>query len=233
MSGFVSGFASIGAGAARRDYVRWIGALVATAAGCVLLLLPAARALRDHGPVPVDGIETLDDAVASCQHAGLDGWELVTFAQRLVYRKFTYYSCRNLWDTPAGAFRRGMGYCTQYNLALKQILDRLGFDTQAVFSLQVRVADAPDWTMGHTWLRVRVAGEVRNVCAGHAEYLPGQVNFVPLAPVWPGNDFVLALTHVGMIGSCGFLEWRALLTGRLLPGWMFQERPLGSLNTID
>lgn len=35
------------------------------------------------------------------------------FAQQLVYNNFRAYSCRNLWDTPAGAFRRGMGYCTQ------------------------------------------------------------------------------------------------------------------------
>jgi hypothetical protein len=225
MSGFVSGFANMGASAPRRDCIRWLAALVAPAAGLALLLLPAARALRDRSSVPMDGIETLDDAVATCQRAGLDGWELVAYAQRLVYRKFTHYSCRNLWDTPAAAFRRGMGYCTQYNLALKQILDRLGFDAQAVFSLQVRVVDAPDWTMGHTWLRVRVDGEVRDVCAGHAENLPGQVNFVLLAPVLPGNGFLLALTHAGMIGFCGFLEWRALLSRRPPPGWMFQERP--------
>ena len=78
--------------------------------------------------------------------------------------------------------------------------------------------------MGHTWLRVRMGGEERDVCAGHAANLPGRVNFIPLAPVWPGNDCVLALTHLGMIGFCGFLEWRALLTGRPLPGWMFEER---------
>ena len=43
--------------------------------------------------------------------------------------------------------------------------------------------------MGHTWLRVRVpaGGEARYVCAGHADNLPGKVNFAPLAPVLPGN----------------------------------------------
>lgn len=204
----------------------WIAALVMTAAGYGLLLLPARRALRRRGPMALDGIVRLDDAVAACRRSGLNGWDLVAYAQRLVYAKFTVYSCRNLWDTPAAAFRRGMGYCTQYNLALKQILDRLGFDARAVFSLRVRVADNPEWTMGHTWLRVRVpaGGETRDVCAGHADNLPGRVNFAPLAPVWPGNDLVLALTHLGMIGFCGFLEWRALLTGRPLPGWMFEER---------
>jgi hypothetical protein len=190
--------------------VRWATTLAATAAGFGVLLLPAAWALRGCGPVALDGIETLDDAVAACRHTGLDGWELVTYAQRLVYRKFTHYSCRNLWDTPAQAFRRGLGYsmprsfghCTQYNLALKQILDRLGFETQAVFSLKVRVADDPEWAMGHTWLRVRVDGEVWDVCAGDADNLPGQVNFVPLAPVWPGRARVLFLTHLGMILFC-------------------------------
>ncbi len=205
---------------------RRITSLAATAAGFGLLMLPAARALAGRGPVALEGIETLDDAAADCRRTGLVGWELVTYAQRLVYRKFTYYSCRNLWDTPAAAFRRGMGYCTQYNLALEQLLDRLGVDARAVFSLRVRVADAPEWNMGHTWLRVRVpaGGEERDVCAGHAGNLPGQVNFTPLAPVWPGNDFIFFLSHLGLIGFCGFLEWRALLTRRPLPGWMFVDR---------
>ena len=144
--------------------------LVVTAAGFVLLLFPARRALHGLGSAALEGIVTLDDAAAACRRSGLTGWELVTYAQRLVYRKFTHYSCRNLWDTPAGAFRRGMGYCTQYNLALKQILDRLGFDVRAVFSLRVRVAEDPDWTMGHTWLRVRVRRAVR--CATSAPGTP-------------------------------------------------------------
>jgi hypothetical protein len=202
----------------------WAAALVVTAAGFALLLLPARRALRGRGPLAQDGIETVDDAVAVCRRSGLWGWELATFAQRLVYRKFRYYSCRNLWDTPAQAFRRGMGYCTQYNLALKQILERLGFDVRVVFSLKVRVAGMPEWTMGHTWLRVRVDGETRDVCAGHAANLPGRVNFVPVAPVLSGNGFTLALTHLGMIGFCGALEWRAMLSGSQTPGWMYQAR---------
>jgi len=203
---------------------RAAAALAVAAAGFGLLLLPAWRALRGRGATALIGIETLDDAAAACRRSGLDDWELVTYAQRLVYRKFTHYSCRNLRDTPAAAFRRGMGYCTQYNLALKQLLDRLGFQTQAVFSLRIRVIDHPEWTMGHTWLRVRVADETRDVCAGDADNLPGQINFAPLAPVWTGNSGVLFLTHLGMIGFCGVLEWRSLLTGRPLPGWMFEER---------
>jgi hypothetical protein len=189
-----------------------------------LLMLPAAWALRRHGSVRLNDIETVEDAVALCQRAGLSGWDLVVYAQRLVYRKFTHYSCRNLWDTPSSAFRRGMGYCTQYNLALKEILDRLNFETQALFSRRVCVDNDPAWTMGHTWLRVTIDGETRDVCAGHIDNRPGQINFAPLAPVWPGNRFVLLLIHLGMIGFAGWLEWRALLSRRRLPGWMFEER---------
>ena len=87
-------------------------ALVATAAGFVLLLFPARRALRGLGSVALDRIMTIDDAAAACRCSGLTGWEPVTYAQRLVYHKFTHYSCRNLWDTPAGAFRHGMGWLT-------------------------------------------------------------------------------------------------------------------------
>jgi hypothetical protein len=192
-----------------------------------LLMSPAAWALRRQGAVKLNGIDTVDDAVTACQRADLSGWELVAYAQRLVYRKFTHYSCRNLWDTPAWAFRRGLGYCTQYNLALKEILDRLGFETKVVFSLRVCVDDNPAWTMGHTWLRVTLDGETRDVCAGHVDNRPDQVNFAPLSPVWPGNKFSLLLTHLGMIGFTGWLEWRALVTRRPLPGWMFEARRAG------
>jgi hypothetical protein len=198
--------------------------LFALVSGIGLLLAPAMWALSGYKPVASKGIATLDEAVAVCQRSGLAGWELATFAQCLVHWKFAYYSCRNLWDTPAQAFRRGMGYCTQYNLALKQLLDGLGFETQAVFSLKVRVADLPDWTMGHTWLRVFVDGETRDVCAGRASNLPGRVNFTPVGPVWPGSAPVFLLTHLGMILFCGFLEWRALVTRRPPPEWMFHAQ---------
>lgn len=36
-------------------------------------------------------------------------------------------------------------YCTQYNLALEQLLDRLDTETRAVTSFKVRVRDNPDW----------------------------------------------------------------------------------------
>ena len=198
------------------------GLVGACAAG--LALLPGAWKLRGRGALALDGVVTLDDAVTQCRRSGLQGWELVTFAQRLVYRKFACYSARNLWDMPARAFVYGMGYCTQYNLALKQLLGKLGIRSQAVFCLQVAVNDEPNWRMGHTWLRVTVDGVTRDVCAGHALNAPGRVGFTPLRRVWPGPLTILFITHLGMIGFCGVLEWRALLSGQPEPAWMFVER---------
>jgi hypothetical protein len=85
-------------------------------------------------------------------------------------------------------------------------------------------AVATQMSMGHTWLHVTVQGEARDVCAGHADNLPGQVNFTPVTPVWPVGSPVLFLLHLGMIPFCGYLEWRSAITGAPLPVWMFQER---------
>jgi hypothetical protein len=199
------------------------------AGGAALLTAPAWLALRGRTPTCTQEVETLDDAVDACRRSGLEGWDLVTFAQRLVCSKFAIYSCRNLWDSPAQAFRYGMGYCTQYNLALQQILQRLGIETQAVFSLRVAVLDEPEWSMGHTWLEVTVQNEPRTVCAGHADNLPGKVHFTPLAPVWRGNDLLFLLLHLGVILLCGVLEWRAVLVRRPLPDWMFHAQLLPPL----
>lgn len=207
---------------ARAAWLLALPAMVGAAAG--LLMLPGALKLPQYRRTQLDGVVTIDDAVTACQRTGLQGWELVGYAQQLVCQKFTYYSTRNLWDTPARAFAHGMGYCTQYNLALKRILDRLGFETEAVFSLRVRVMDDPSWTMGHTWLRVTVDGETREVCAGHGGNAPGLVNFTPLAPVLPGNDAIFLLTHLGLIPFCGIVEWKGVVSGRGEPGWTFRVR---------
>lgn len=207
---------------ARAAWLLVMPAMLGAAAG--LLMLPGAVKLPQYRRTQLDGVVTIDDAVAACRRTGLQGWELVAYAQHLVCRKFAYYSTRNLWDTPARAFAHGMGYCTQYNLALKEILDRLGFQTEAVFSPRVRMADDPSWTMGHTWLRVTMERETRDVCAGQADNTPGRVRFTPVAPILRGNKAILLLAHLGMIPFCGVVEWIAPITGRGEPGWTFQAR---------
>jgi arylamine N-acetyltransferase len=117
-----------------------------------------------------------------------------------------------------------MGYCTQYNLALGKLLSRLGFQVQPVFALRIRSTVRPDWTMGHTWLRVTLDGETRDVCAGAPDNEPGEVSFTPISPVHKGNPANLLLTHLGLIFYAGTLEWKAVLARQPLPGWMFERR---------
>ena len=206
-----------------RTVLKLVLGSAALAALAGLLMLPGRLRLPTYRRTALDGIVTIDDAAEACRQSGLQGWDLVAHAQQLVNQKFTWYSTRNLWDTPARAFEHGMGYCTQYNLALQQLLDRLGFETQVVFCPRVRVLDDPDWAMGHTWVRVRLDGEERDVCAGRAENLPGRNHFEPLLPVLPGNGSIMLLTHLGVILLCGGLEWWGLLPGQSAPEWAFKR----------
>jgi hypothetical protein len=200
------------------------GGVAVTTSLAGLFMGPALKDLIKRKPTEQAGVKTLSDALALCRSMRLAGWELVSFGQHLVYDKFAIYSCRNLWDTPGLAFKYGMGYCTQYNLALGQLLGRLGFEVEPVFALRIQSTVRPDWQMGHTWLRVTYGGETRDVCAGAAENEPGAVSFRPLTPVHAGYPVTLFFTHLGLIFYAGVLEWRALLSGRPLPSWMFERR---------
>lgn len=203
---------------------KWLTAPLIAAAGMGMLMLPGALRLPHYQATSLDGATSVADAARLCGRTGLEGWELVTFAQRLTARKFAIYSTLNLWDTPSRAFTHGLGYCTQYNLALREILQQLGFQTEIAFALKVRIFDNEAWHMGHTWLRVTVDGEARDVCAGRLENEPGQVHFVPLSRVHRGGPFTLFLTHLGLIGFMGVLEWQALLTGAAPPVWAYREK---------
>src|SRR5512137_2537523 len=130
------------------------GIVAATTSIAGLTMGPALKDLIKRKHTDLGDVRTLSDADRLCRAGELHGWELVSFAQHVVYDKFSIYSCRNLWDTPGLAFRYGMGYCTQYNLALAQLLTRLGFDVRPVFALRIESFEKPDWQMGHTWLRV-------------------------------------------------------------------------------
>ena len=209
----------------RHRWIIWPSLILSSLAAWLILLIPGAVKLRPcYRRTTLDGVTTLDDAIRACRLTGLQGWDLVAYAQQLAARKFAVYSARNLWDTPARAFEYGLGYCTQYNLALKHILDRLGFDTEAVFASKIHVLTNPNWTMGHTWLRVNLNGEVREVCAGHIDNVPGRVHFAPVAPVHHGSTAILLLMHLGMMPFCGIVEWHALLSDRGDPGWTFVQK---------
>lgn len=168
-----------------------------------LLSIPLLRRLPRPGRVSMDGITTIDDAVEACRQTQLRGWDLVAYAQQLVARKFTY-SRLNTWETPSRAFERGMGYCEQQALALKNIYDRLGITARPVFSLRckfpAKVVDGVPWpggVSGHAWLRVRIADKELDVCPGSVSNRPGVTQFEILWQPCTWHGWLRPFTHVG------------------------------------
>jgi transglutaminase-like putative cysteine protease len=106
--------------------------------------------------------ETIEDAVLMCRETGLEGWELVAFAQRLVSKRMTY-SYFNSFDMPDTAFEKGIGYCWQQSGALNKILKSLGFDSRLVHSVRNTFPDVVRegvtihiGVSGHVWCCVRI-----------------------------------------------------------------------------
>ncbi len=206
--------------------------LAAAAAGAVVL--PAV--LAAPGPEPAlpeyrspDGrairLRTVDDVVAACRASGEEGWELVDLATSLVHRMYTHYSCWHLWLSPARSLEAGHGSSNQYNLALAQVLRRLGFRVHLVHASRVRMEHHPWYHTGHTWLQVDHDGRRLDVCASRPGNRAGEVAFVPITEVrrfGPVSyaDNALALAPIVIAGV-----WRSRLTGRPVPRWMY--RPFG------
>lgn len=176
---------------------------LAASAALYLLTIPMLRRLSRPGRVSMDGITTIEDAVAACRQSGLQGWDLAAFAQQLVARKFTY-SRLNTWETPSRAFERGMGYCEQQALALKKIYDRLGIANKPVFSLRckfpAKMVDGVLWPggiSGHAWLRVCIDGKELDVCPGSVNNRPGVTDFEIIWQPRPWYPWLRPFTHVG------------------------------------
>jgi hypothetical protein len=173
------------------------------AAVLYLYTLPALRRLPKAKEQSLDGITTLDDAVRELRNSGKTGWELVAAAQALVNAKMEY-SRRNGWDTPARAFRRGMGYCQQQAMALLIILRKLGIKTQPVQAFRCKFPPAiihgywdPGGISGHMWLVVTIDGEAKDVCPGHPANTPGKVHFEMLSRMSAYGPVMRLLGHIG------------------------------------
>lgn len=200
----------------------WVWSLVAA----VVAIAPViARTPRPVVAEP-DGVRTLEDAVAACRPTGLEGWDLVAYAQQLVHRKFTRYSILSAWEPPAQAFRNSRGYCNQYNSALWRLLERLGFDARRVFATRVRQDVNPWWRTGHMWVQVTLDERTLDVCAGLADHRPGEVHFIPVTEVLPFGPVTYWNTTNGMTLFTVLAVWRSLLRRQPLPRWM--EREFGS-----
>jgi hypothetical protein len=178
------------------------------AAGCFtlyLLTIPLLRRLPKQSRVSMDGITTLDDAVEACLRTRLQGWDLVAYAQHLTARKFTY-SRLNPWDTPSRAFERGMGYCQQQALSLKKIYDGLGITARAVYALKCTFPPAvvdgmpsPGGTVPHSWLRVKIGEEEKDVCPHSLTNKPGVVDFEIHSEVRPLHPLIRPFSHLGSV----------------------------------
>lgn len=182
-----------------------VGIIVGTMGGIYASTIPL---MRRRGPAQhkaLAGVMTIGDAVEACRATRLTGWELVAFAQYLAARKFTY-SRLNPWDSPAEAFACGQGYCQQQAVALKQIYDRLGIPARVVFAMRCRfppgVVDGiwePGCISPHSWVRVTLDGEERDVCPGAVSNRPGVYHFEVLSPVRTLQPWIRPFSHLGSV----------------------------------
>ncbi len=173
------------------------------AAALFLYTLPALRRLPRQKEQSLNGITTIDDAVTYLRNSGKHGWNLVAAAQQLVNAKMAY-SRRNGWDTPARAFRRGMGYCQQQAAALLIILRALGIEARPVQALRCQFPAKPlheYWEpgriSGHMWLVVTIDGVEKDVCPGHPANAPGKVHFTRLSRRTSYGPILQLLGHIG------------------------------------
>lgn len=101
------------------------------AVGLAAFLGPPA-ALAPESQVRRPEVPDLAAAVALCRAQEANGWELVDFATRLVNDKYDHYSAWHLWLTPQRSFSQCHGLSLQYNQALAEVLEQLGFEVAVV-----------------------------------------------------------------------------------------------------
>ncbi|OYN87592.1 hypothetical protein [Parenemella sanctibonifatiensis] len=204
---------------------KWGGIGVGSVLGAALVFFGVPRLLA---PKPVrhypEGVDTLAEAVSNCRSSGLSGWELVAYAQHLVARKFGHYSTWHLWETSPRAFRNGRGNARRYNGALAMLLTEVGFDVVMVHAARVRQPERPWWSVGHTWLWVTHDGTRREVCARCLNNEPGKVDFEPLTRVQPERPWTGPAVEAALRPFVAAAVWRATLTGRPVPDWVYKAR---------
>ena len=166
----------------------------------------------------------LTEAATAISVAEVSGWELVDYATRLVSTHFETYSVLHPWESAETAFGHRRGYCTQYNGALAIILRELSLDAWLVYAARVHLGDRPDWVLGHTWVHVRLNGEVRDVCARSAHSRAGHVGFVPASPVRKLGVIARCLAALGSYGAAVTAVIQAGLHGQPRPDWVEYRR---------
>ena len=147
--------------------------------GLPLYAMPATLSLPAGLRPGIDEL-TLAEAARQLKATGKTGGALVEAARALAMERMQYCR-RNSFDSPAKAFQRGYGYCTQQAYALTDLLERLGIEAKAVYAFRNRFPDGTEG--GHTWVRVRVDGTERDIDSLHYDAETGELTFTPLSSV--------------------------------------------------
>jgi hypothetical protein len=99
-----------------------------------------------------------------------------------------------------------MGYCQQQALALKRIYDGLGIPARPVYALRCSFPPAvihgilePERISPHTWLRVSVDGEAKDICCGRPTNRPGVTHFDVLSEVKPLHPWIRPFSHLSSV----------------------------------
>jgi hypothetical protein len=152
----------------------------------------------------VQRVSSLTESVSLCQETGLENWQLVEYAQKLVAREMSRYGYCNSFDFPARAFERGKGYCWQRSGALEAILRELGFTVWMVHAFMNRFRGG--FLAGHVWLRVRIGDQVKDVCPGDLANAPGKIHFTSITRVreWGPGIFVFSYLGVPIVNMFAF-----------------------------
>ena len=177
-----------------------------------------ARAPRGSG----DGVTTA--ALAdSCRATGLSGWDLVDAATAAVHRSLDHESSWHLWYTPEASLRHGQGRDTQYNVALADVLRRLGLRVEVVHAAWVRGLGPQPWFQrGHLWLRVTIDGHTRDVSASRAGNRAGHVPFVALSEVQRARPWTPWLVALSLSPFVVREVWASTLLRREPAAWLYR-----------
>lgn len=145
----------------------------------------------------------LHEAVEVCRCSGLEGVELIQFAQKMV-GTWMAYSYSNSFDFPSRALERGKGYCWQQASILNRILLALGFQSRLVYAVRTvmpqRVHEGilvAGHISGHVWCRVRYGDREGDVCPGDPENRFDSVHFVPVSAIRNWNGWVCFWAYWG------------------------------------
>ena len=142
----------------------------------------------------------LCDAVNACNNTKLTGWDLVKYVNCLVNKNMKY-SVEIPFTSYKKAFRIGKGYCVQQAFCVRDILRELGYTVQVVYCRKA-VFKSTNTLSGHTWCRVCVDHQEKDVCTCHSDNYPGNTNFTPISKVKEYSGLIAVAGYLGSIPVC-------------------------------